>query len=208
MPVTNKSAPVQSMCRSRSASGKPESLASERTKHSAATSPMTQKGKLMWKHQRHEALSTSEPPSTGPMMLPMDQEPSTREKYWGRCLKGTMSQKMTWVMAMMPPPPMPCMQRPMSMTAKSCATAQKAVPKVKRRMDARSSRWRPKQEEAAATTGWKTADARRYEVPVQKVSAADPLSERDISYTQYVKSAIGCELSMRSSSPAAPSPGW
>lgn len=81
MPPTNRSAPVQSMCRRRSASGKSElSLASERTKHSAATKPTTQKGKLMWKHQRHEALSTSEPPSTGPMMLPMDQEPSTMEK--------------------------------------------------------------------------------------------------------------------------------
>jgi hypothetical protein len=58
------------------------------------------------------------------------------EKYWGRCLKGTMSQKMTWVMAMTPPPPTPCTQRPMSMTAKSCATAQNAVPKVKRTMAA------------------------------------------------------------------------
>ena len=85
-----------------------------------------------------------------------------------------MSQKMTWVMAMMPPPPIPCTQRPTSMTAKSCATAQRAVPKVKRTMDVTSSRWRPKQEEAAAITGWQTADVRRYDVPVQNVSAADP----------------------------------
>jgi hypothetical protein len=91
----------------------------------------------------------------------MDHEASTMEKYLGRCLKGTMSQKMTWVMAMTPPPPTPWMQRPMSMTAKSCATAQNAVPKVKRTMDMTSSRWRPQQAEAAAITGWTTAEMRR-----------------------------------------------
>lgn len=137
------------------------------------------------------------------MMLPIDHEPSTMEKYWGRCLKGTISQKMSWVMAMMPPPPMPCTQRPMSMTVKSCASAQKAVPKVKETIDARSSRWRPKEDEAPAITGWKTAEVRRYEVPVQNVSAVDPWSECDISYVPYVSGAIergsSCTIAHRQS---------
>ena len=119
-----------------------------------------------------------------------------------------MSQKMTWVMAMVPPPPIPCTQRPTSMTAKSCATAQRAVPKVKRTMDVTSSRWRPKQEEAAAITGWQTADVRRYDVPVQNVSAADPRSERDISCVRYVSGRDQTEPQLHGSLLATPSPGW
>ena len=51
-------------------------------------------------------------------MLPMDQAPRIIAKYFGRCLKGTMSQKMTWVTVMMPPPPIPWMERPVSSTVK------------------------------------------------------------------------------------------
>lgn len=69
-------------------------------------------------HQRHDACSTRLPPTTGPTMLPMDQAPRTIAKYFGRCLNGTMSQKMTWVTVMMPPPPIPCMERPVSSTVK------------------------------------------------------------------------------------------
>jgi hypothetical protein len=75
-------------------------------------------------------------------------------------------------------------------------------------MDVTSSRWRPKQEEAAAITGWQTADVRRYDVPVQNVSAADPRSERDISCVRYVSGRDQTEPQLRGSLLATPSPGW
>ena len=81
-------------------------------------------------HQRHDVFSTREPPTTGPTMVPIDQAPRTMAKYLGRCLKGTISQKITWVMVMMPPPPMPWMDRPVSRTVKSWATEQRIVPTV------------------------------------------------------------------------------
>lgn len=83
-------------------------------------------------------------------MLPTDHKVSTVEKYCGRCLKGTMSQMMAWIVAMM----LPLTSCPISITAKSCATAQKAVPKVEGTTDVARSLWRPKQDEAAAATGW------------------------------------------------------
>lgn len=81
-------------------------------------------------HQRHEAFSTRAPPTTGPTMLPIDHEPRTMAKYFGRCLRGTISQKITCVMVMMPPPPIPWTDRPVSNTVKLRATEQSMVPTV------------------------------------------------------------------------------
>jgi hypothetical protein len=57
--------------------------------------PHAAEGEIDVEAQRHDAVSTRDPPTTGPMMLPTDHAPSTMEKYCGRCLRGTMSQKMT-----------------------------------------------------------------------------------------------------------------
>jgi len=56
----------------------------------------------MWKDHRHDAFSARQPLTAGPRILPT--EASTRETYLGRCLAGTMLQKTTRAMVMMPPP--------------------------------------------------------------------------------------------------------
>jgi hypothetical protein len=87
------------------------------------------------KHQRQDARSVSTPPINGPRTDPTDQEPRTSGKYLGRCLRGTMSQKMTWVSVIIPPPPTPWMHRPVSIKVKSFATVQSTVPTVKSRSE-------------------------------------------------------------------------
>ena len=146
----------------------------------------------MWKHHRHDAFSARQPPTTGPTMLPTDHEASTSEKYLGRCLRGTMSQKMTWARVMMPPPPTPWMQRPVSRTPKSWATAQRAVPKVNSTSEAISCRCRPKDSETDAMTGWLTAEVRRYEVPTQKASTDEPASACAMFFRRSAASEKAC----------------
>ena len=66
------------------------------------------------------------------MIVPMDQALSTMAKYLGRNLRGTISQNMTWLRVMMPPPPTPWMLRPTNITVKLLATAHRTVPIVKK----------------------------------------------------------------------------
>jgi len=97
------------------------------------------------------------------------------EKYFGRCLRGTISAKITCPMVMMPPPPIPCTARPMKNTVKFLAMgAQSAVPMVKKSTETMSISLRPKMSDRAAMKGWQTAQARRYEVPAQNASVDDP----------------------------------
>jgi hypothetical protein len=81
-------------------------------------------------YQRQDVFSTSAPPTTGPTIVPMDQAPRTIAKYFGRCLRGTMSQKITWVTVIIPPPPMPWMERPVSKMVKLWAAEHRIVPTV------------------------------------------------------------------------------
>jgi hypothetical protein len=53
---------------------------------------------------------------------------------------------------------------------------------VKKRSEAMRSSCRPKTAEIDAMTGWKIAEVRRYDVPVQKASAEVPLSFCAITY--------------------------
>jgi hypothetical protein len=50
------------------------------------------------------------------------------------------------------------------------------LPTVKKRSDAMRSCCRPKTADIDAITGWKMAEVRRYDVPVQKASAEVPSS--------------------------------
>jgi hypothetical protein len=91
----------------------------------------------------------------------MDHAPSTIAKYWGLCLNGTMSQNITWLIVMIPPPPIPWIDRPAKSTAKSFATEHVVVPIVKNTRANRRSGRRPKLSDIDAMTGWKTALERR-----------------------------------------------
>lgn len=173
---TKRVAPTQSVCFIFCANDNGD-MAFKRTKKIATMKPIPQNGKLMIKHlfgglvffqfhrscthQRQEAFSTSDPPMSGPMMVPIDHISNTSEKYLGRTLKGTMSQNMTWVRVMIPPPPTPWIQRPVNMTVKSQATVHRMMPTVKQTREMRSNCWRPQKWESEATTGWKTAEVRR-----------------------------------------------
>ena len=72
-------------------------------------------------------------------MLLINYKPSTIEKYLGRSLRGTMLQKKSCVMVIIPPPLTPYRQRLISIIAKLYAVAQKAVLKVKKVINITSS---------------------------------------------------------------------
>lgn len=106
--------------------------------------------------------STNSPPINGPSTLPRAQAARTMEKYFGLWRSGTISAKMTCPMVMMPPPPMPWIERPTKKTGKSLATgAQRMVPRVKNKTEARSISLRPKMSDRAAIKGWQTAQESR-----------------------------------------------
>ena len=119
--------------------------------------------------------STNSPPISGPRTLPSAHAASTSEKYFGRCRSGTMSAKMTCPMVMMPPPPMPWIERPTKKTVKSLAMgAQRRVPRVKNNTETTSISLRPNMSDSAAVNGWHTAHESRYDVPAQNASVAVP----------------------------------
>ncbi len=98
-----------------------------------------------------------------------------------------MSAKMTWPMVMIPPPPMPWIDRPTKKTGKFLAMgAQRMVPRVKRKTDETSISLRPKMSDRAAMKGWHTAHDRRYDVPAQKASFAVPLRSTANAYARQV----------------------
>ncbi len=75
---------------------------------------------------------------------------------------------------MMPPPPIPWILLPTNKSVKSLARAQSSAPAEKKSSASRSSCRLPKLSDRAAMNGWKTALVRRYDVPAQKASEADP----------------------------------
>jgi hypothetical protein len=85
------------------------------------------------------------------------------------------------VKVMIPPPPIPWMQRPVNIMVKSFDTAQRIVPTVKKRRETMSSCCRPNIWLIEAMTGWNMAEVRRYDVPAQKASTEVPLSLRAMS---------------------------
>jgi hypothetical protein len=74
----------------------------------------------------------------------------------------------------MPPPPTPCIERPMSITVKLSATAATIEPTVKKSIASRINGFLPKIFEKEANVGWNTVEQSRNEVPAQKASMAVP----------------------------------
>jgi hypothetical protein len=62
----------------------------------------------------------------------------------------------------------------MRRVVKDLATPHMTEETVKRSSEGTSSSRRPKMSLRAAMNGWTTAEARRYDVPVQKASFAEP----------------------------------
>ena len=72
-----------------------------------------------------------------------------------------MSVTMTIPIEMIPPPPMPWIERPASNSAKLWAAQQRAEPTVKKKIDSNKISRRPKISERAAMNGWQAALVRR-----------------------------------------------
>ncbi len=85
-----------------------------------------------------------------------------------------MSVMMISVIAMMPPPPVPWMERPTSIIVKFFDTAQTMEPTVKKVRAKRRRGRRPQRWEKATQLGCQTVEVRRNEVPAQNASIALP----------------------------------
>ena len=82
---------------------------------------------------------------------------------------------MTCPMVIIPPPPIPCSERPTKKTPNPLATgAQSSVPSVKNMTDTKSTSVYPKMSDSAAMKGWHTAHDNRYDVPAQNASVVLP----------------------------------
>jgi hypothetical protein len=73
-----------------------------------------------------------------------------------------------------PPPPIPWIDRLIRMTVKLLAVAAATAPIRKSVSEKKIKGLRPKMCEKDPRTGWKIVDVRRNEVPDQKASIADP----------------------------------
>ena len=81
--------------------------------------------------------------------------------YLGRYLNGTMSEKQINERIMMPPPPMPCTDRPASKMPMLCETEHRIVPMANKRIDANRHWGRPRMSLREAVKGMVTATVRR-----------------------------------------------
>ena len=116
---------------------------------------------------------------TGPRRLPSPQAARTSEKYLGRCRSGMISAKMTCPIVIIPPPPIPCTERPTKKTPNPFAAgAHSRVPNVNNMTDTKSISVCPNMSDSAAMKGWHTAHASRYDVPAQNASVALPSRSR------------------------------
>jgi hypothetical protein len=116
-----------------------------------------------------------------------DHEMAGKIRYVGRCRKGTMSVMMTCIKGMQPPPPIPCIERPIRSCVKFGDRQQTIVPTVNKSNDKSKNNCRPKTSEILTTNGWITAQESRYEEPTQKVSVAVPWREAAIIYVTRIR---------------------
>lgn len=140
------------------------------------TNPSAQNGRFNQKIHRQFASCAKAPPMMGPDTDPMAHIIDRKPKYFPRSRNGTKSVTMISVRAMIPPPPIPWIERPTRITVKLSATLATMAPAVKKTNATRISALRPKMSEREAKLGWKTVDVRRKDVPDQKASIALPWS--------------------------------
>jgi hypothetical protein len=77
------------------------------------------------------------------------------------------------------------MVRPVRRRVKFCETAERMVPSVKDATAVRRTSLRPKMSDEREKIGWKTHDATRKDVPVQKASVAVPPRSLEMVYRTY-----------------------
>jgi len=110
------------------------------------------------------------------MTVPRAHIDEINANHLPRSRRGTMSQAIISVRAIIPPPPMPCTERPTRMTVKFFATAAIIAPAPNRARETYTRGLRPKMWEKLPMIGWNTVLVRRKLVPDQKASIAVPPS--------------------------------
>ena len=111
---------------------------------------------------------------TGPVTEPKAQIPPIKPEYAPRNRMGTKSVMIMSLSKTIPPPPIPCMVRPTSITIELCATLEMIMPAVKQTMANVRVGKRPKMCNRAPRGRRKMVELRRKLVPVQKDSMAVP----------------------------------
>lgn len=118
-----------------------------------STNPRAQNGRLIQKIHRQLASCEKAPPMMGPDTDPTAHIIDRKPKYFPRSRSGTRSVTMISVREMMPPPPMPWIDRPTRITVKLFATLATMAPAVKKTSAMRMSALRPKMSEREAKLG-------------------------------------------------------
>ena len=112
-----------------------------------------QKGRLIQKIHRHDTFCAKAPPRIGPLTAPIAHCRLIRPNHFPRSRSVTRSVTMTYVSAMIPPPPTPWIDRPSRRTVKVLARLQTMAPMVKSINAARIRGLRPKMCENRAQVG-------------------------------------------------------
>jgi hypothetical protein len=172
--------PIQSKIFTSSRMG--PTLWSRRRQMGMATRVMPQKGMLSQNIQRQVVSSTMAPPRIGPMTEPIAHWRLIIPNHFPRSCSDTISVVITYVNATIPPPPIPCIQRPTSKPVMSVVVAAIAEPTVKNISAAISTGFRPRICEKNAQGGCRTVLARRYDVAAQNAWREVPWSFEVIAY--------------------------
>jgi hypothetical protein len=107
------------------------------------TKAITQNGMFNQKMYLQDAFSASAPPTTGPATDPNAHIIEINPNHFPRSFRVTISVTMTYVRALMPPPPTPCTDRPMSIMVELVAIAAITAPTVKKVRAMRSNGFLP-----------------------------------------------------------------
>ncbi len=118
-------------------------------------------GKLMKKIQRHEVLSTMNPPMRGPTTLAMVNTLVITPTYRPRSRGGTMSPTIVKAMAKSPPPPMPWMPRATTSCHMFCATPHSSDDATNETIAIWKSKRRPKRSDNLPKRGVATVEVSR-----------------------------------------------
>ena len=144
---------------------------------------------------------------------PIAQADEMKLNHCPRRRNGTISVTMISVSVIIPPPPMPWIDLPTSMTVKLFATAATIAPMPKSTKLSHTIGSLPKMLLKEPRTGWKTVLVNRKDVPLQKASIAVPLSnfamigratERDVASSATINVTVVSDRKARMKR----HPGW
>ena len=136
--------------------------------HRYARVSIVQMSRMFFTRRTHETFCAKAPPMTGPVTVPIAHTALMKPNHLPRSRRGTRSVTRISVRTRIPPPPMPCRDRPSKRTVKLFARAAVIAPAVKSKRAASITGLRPEMWEKEAKLGWNTVEVSRKDVPDQK----------------------------------------